>query len=66
MMNTIRECLVKGHHDCKPSRICIFKECNQFSRWCCAECMQDKLHLHEQPNNNHIKKQEEFIAFLKN
>ena len=38
MINLTRECRVPGHQEYKPSIICLFKECNKSTRWCCAEC----------------------------
>ena len=49
------ECLVKGHENCKPSRICVYEKCNLHSRWCCAECVLAKIHLHGLSNINHIR-----------
>lgn len=42
----MNQCQLKGHEDHHQSRICIFKECDQHTRWACDACILDKTHLH--------------------
>ncbi|KAM3131468.1 hypothetical protein pb186bvf_016398 [Paramecium bursaria] len=64
MIQNMRKCTMQGHEFSYSSRICTFKDCNQYSRWVCAECIVDQIHQHRLGNQNHIMKQDQFKTFI--
>ena len=44
-MNSVKVCMKIGHKKSRAEHICTYIDC-PLNRWCCTECLIDKIHSH--------------------